>query len=157
MVEVRERKSESGGRGAKRQVKWLECFMFIERREEKAKVEISVNEKPLPYWRPQSIHIYLRSNNRHNWFTGWFTGWPKRGKGTEPKLTFWCIFDFFRQEQAESGLWRGIASDGAGSKQHVYVANNSYQFYIAGHFHYLNTVMEPQPSLASGKNVYVCS
>ena len=37
----------------------------------------------------------------------------------------------------------------------MYVANNSYQFYIAGHFHYLNTVMEPQPSLASGKNVYV--
>ena len=35
------------------------------------------------------------------------------------------------------------------------VANNSYQFYVAGHWHYLNTVMEPQPSLASGTNVYV--
>ena len=35
----------------------------------------------------------------------------------------------------------------------VYVGNDSYQFYVAGHWHYLNTVMEPQPSLASGEKL----
>ena len=30
-------------------------------------------------------------------------------------------------------------------------ANVNPHFYLAGHWHYLNTVMEPQPSLASGE------